>query len=323
MSKIKKLPFVSVCTPTFNRRPFIPYLKKCFLNQTYPQERMEWIVVDDGTDKVKDLLLDISNLKYFSIEEKMKLGKKRNFMHSKCKGDIIVYMDDDDYYPRERVSHAVERLLSDNKALCGGSSEIHVWFHKLKKMIKFGPYSKTHATAGTFAFKRELLEITEYNDNASVAEEKQFLKNYTIPFIQLDARKTILVFSHEQNTFDKNKLLIDYENNPTIHNSTYTPKDFIEDPELFDFYTKDIHQELNSYELGSLKYKPDVIEESKKIEEIIKQKQIINNKYIVYKNSDGTERPLSLEEIVQYINNLKQGIKKRNDIIKQLLDKNV
>ena len=25
-----ELPFVSVCTPTFNRRPFIPYIIKCF-----------------------------------------------------------------------------------------------------------------------------------------------------------------------------------------------------------------------------------------------------------------------------------------------------
>jgi glycosyltransferase involved in cell wall biosynthesis len=25
-------------------------------------------------------------------------------MHKQCSGDIIVYMDDDDYYPPERVS---------------------------------------------------------------------------------------------------------------------------------------------------------------------------------------------------------------------------
>jgi hypothetical protein len=25
-----KYPFVSICTPTFNRRPFIPFMIKCF-----------------------------------------------------------------------------------------------------------------------------------------------------------------------------------------------------------------------------------------------------------------------------------------------------
>ena len=34
--KFTDLPFVSVCTPTFNRRPFIEYMIKCFLNQDYP-----------------------------------------------------------------------------------------------------------------------------------------------------------------------------------------------------------------------------------------------------------------------------------------------
>ena len=40
----------------------------------------------------------------------MSLGKKRNIVHEKSKGEIIVYMDDDDYYPPERVSPPVEML---------------------------------------------------------------------------------------------------------------------------------------------------------------------------------------------------------------------
>ena len=74
-------------------------------------------------------------------------------------------------------------------------------------MYKFGPYGKNHATAGTFAFKRKLLKITKYEDNALLAEEKYFLKDYTIPFVQLDPLKTILVIAHSQNTFDKKKLI--------------------------------------------------------------------------------------------------------------------
>ena len=31
-------PFVSVCTPTFNRRPFIEMMFQCFRNQTYPKK---------------------------------------------------------------------------------------------------------------------------------------------------------------------------------------------------------------------------------------------------------------------------------------------
>ena len=106
------LPFVSVCTPTFNRRPFIENMFECFRNQTYPKEKMEWIIVDDGTDKIKDLVdkANIPQIKYFAVNEKMKLGKKRNFMHEKTSGSILVYMDDDDYYPPQRVQHAVDKF---------------------------------------------------------------------------------------------------------------------------------------------------------------------------------------------------------------------
>ena len=52
----KQLPMVSVCTPTFNRRPFIPYMIRCFREQDYPRDKMEWIIVDDGTDPIEDLI---------------------------------------------------------------------------------------------------------------------------------------------------------------------------------------------------------------------------------------------------------------------------
>ena len=74
-------PLVSVCTPTYNRRAFIPALIQCFESQTYPRELLEWIVVDDGSDPVKDLFEGVEGVKYYRSEERMNLGFKRNFMH--------------------------------------------------------------------------------------------------------------------------------------------------------------------------------------------------------------------------------------------------
>ena len=229
------LPLVSVCTPTYNRRPFIKTMIKCFLHQTYPQERIEWIIIDDGTDSIQDLVDDIPNVKYFYYKTKMSLGKKRNLMHEKTNGDIIVYMDDDDYYPKERISHAVGELMRNPEALCAGSSEIYIYFKKISKMYKFGPYGKNHATAGTFAFKKELLQQTRYDDNACIAEEKYFLKDYTIPFVQLNPMKTILVFSHIHNTFDKHKML----ENPIdkfVKESDKTVDDFVKETDIKQFF---------------------------------------------------------------------------------------
>uniref|UniRef100_A0A6C0KH87 Glycosyltransferase 2-like domain-containing protein n=1 Tax=viral metagenome TaxID=1070528 RepID=A0A6C0KH87_9ZZZZ len=271
MGKQKKYyPFVSVCTPTFNRRPFIENMFQCFRNQNYPKDRVEWIIVDDGTDKIGDLIAKskIPQIKYFTLPEKVPLGTKRNFMHKHAKGTIIVYMDDDDYYPPDRISHAVERLESNKDALCAGSSEIYIYFKTLNRMVQCGPYGPKHATAGTFAFRAELLKQTQYEDHAALAEERAFLKDYTVPFVQLDPMKTILVFSHEHNTFDKRKML----ENPHpdfLKDSPKTVNDFIKNKNeegIKDFFMNQIDKLLENYEAGSPKMKPDVLEQIKKIE---------------------------------------------------------
>lgn len=259
------LPFVSVCTPTFNRRPFIPGMIKCFDNQTYPKDRIEWIIIDDGTDKIEDLVQDHPSVKYYKYDTKLKLGKKRNMMHDKSKGDILVYMDDDDYYPPERISHAVEKLQSDNKVLCAGSSEIYIYFKHINKMYQFGPYGPNHATAGTFAFKKKLLNTSKYDEDACIAEEKCFLKDYTVPFIQLEPTKTILVFSHEHNTFDKRKLL-DNKQEKYVKVSKKTVNHFIKQPDLKDFYMN-IDSKIKDYDPGLPNMKPDVLAQMIKIEE--------------------------------------------------------
>ena len=184
--KLSKHPFVSICMPTFNRRPFIPIIIECFNNQTYPKDKMEWIIIDDGTDKIEDLVCHIPQVKYFKYDEKLMLGKKRNLAHEKASGDIIISMDDDDYYPPCRVSHAVDMLRTTPNAMCAGSSEMYIYFKHIHKMYKFGPYGPNHATAATFAFRKELLKKTRFDESSCVAEEKKFLKEYTIPFVQLD-----------------------------------------------------------------------------------------------------------------------------------------
>jgi hypothetical protein len=261
-------PYVSVCTPTFNRRPFIDAMIECFNHQTYPKDRMEWIIIDDGTDKIEDLVSHIPNVKYFAYNEKLTLGKKRNLMHDKARGEIIVYMDDDDYYPPERVSHAVEMLMANPTTMCAGSSEIYIYFKHIDKMYQFGPYGPTHATAGTFAFKRELLTHTRYNETACLAEERYFLKDYTIPMVQLDPRKVILVFSHEHNTFDKRKLLD--PGNTSIKETSKTIDDFIlgsSAAKLKHFYTDEMHNLLKFYDPGHPRMKPDVIEQTAQLEQ--------------------------------------------------------
>jgi hypothetical protein len=257
---------------------------------------MEWIIIDDGTDKIEDLVASHPNVKYFKSSEKMTLGKKRNLMHANSCGDIIVYMDDDDYYPPERVSHAVESLMANPNILCAGSSEIYIYFKHLKSLMQFGPYGPNHATAGTFAFRRELLTHTKYNDDACLAEERFFLKDYTIPMIQLDPTKVILVFSHNHNTFDKKKLLVN-ANPAFVKQTNKTLDNFIRgDSSRFfkDFFINRMDAILETYEPGKPEMKPDVIKQTKELEQTLIRMQEQQQQHQQQQQNGSTEAPAIL-----------------------------
>jgi glycosyltransferase involved in cell wall biosynthesis len=344
MEKIVR-PFVSICTPTFNRRPFIPFAIQCFLNQDYPKDQMEWIIIDDGTDKVEDMFTQVPQVKYFKYDEKMSLGKKRNIANDKSVGDFIIYMDDDDYYPPTRISHAVEMLEKNPHILCAGSSEMHLYFKHIQKMYKFGPYGPNHATAATFAFRRELLSQTRFHDDVALAEEKIFLKNYTIPFVQLDSMKTILVFSHIHNSFDKKILLKDLPT-PFITESTKTVDDFIQFSHIFEsdlkkFFMEDIDELLQAYNPGDPSHKKDVMtqldaitkhrtnmaNQQKQYMDILKKLNINPNDSLVQKNSQTminadakiNEMSMVINELLMENNLLKDKAAYFENKIKQLI----
>jgi glycosyltransferase involved in cell wall biosynthesis len=330
----KHHPFVSIVCVTFNRRPFMETFFQCVRNQTYPKSRFECIILDDSdSDPIEDLVLkaNIPQIKYFHIKGKMTLGKKRNHSHTLIdnKTKYIIYFDDDDYQNPERITHSVEMLEKNPLALCAGCSELYVYFKHISQMYQFGPYGPNHATAGTFCFRRELLDITKFDDTACLAEEKAFLKNYTIPFIQLNPLKTILVISHNHNTFDKKKLLIN-SNEKYAKISDKTVDTFITqkfETKIKKFFLNDIDFLLLNYTFGECKYKPDVMNQLKEIEMERENMELINiqqqnNHQIFIENPGQKPVPLSHQDIVNLLTTQKNKIDYLQKRIEELETKN-
>lgn len=232
-------PFVSVLTPTYNRAKFIPALVECYKAQTYPKDRMEWIVLDDGTEKIGETFLKLTkgllNIRYIAFDEKMNIGAKRNLLNKEAKGEICVCMDDDDYYPPERVSHAVTRLSSVPTVNLAGSSILYMYYSDTGEIIRLGPYGPNHATNGTMAYRTKYGKTHFYDESVTHAEEKSFLEDYKNPLIQLDPMKVMLVMSHKENTFDKN--VFRKSENTLIQKTKLKIKNFIKDKKLLDFYS--------------------------------------------------------------------------------------
>lgn len=230
------LPFVSICTPTYNRREYFNIAIKCVEWQEYPKDKIEWIIVNDGQEEIEDILnlakktRDLPIIKYYKYNEKMNIGLKRNICNQYATGDIIINMDDDDYYPPTRISHAVDKLLENPKIYCVGISRLYVYFKEYDSITILGPLSNNHACTGSLAFKKDLLKITKYNDEDKNAEEKYFLKDYNLPVLHLDSLKTIIALTHNCNTSFNDKRSVNSKSAVLLDKEKI--EDYIQDEEI-------------------------------------------------------------------------------------------
>ena len=110
-----------------------------------------------------------------------------------------------------------------------------------KKFYTIGPYSSTHATNGTMAWRKSYADKHKYDEFVTKAEEITFLENFKHPMIQLNPLSTILVICHTDNTADKDKLREEHLINSgkiqsRFKESVYKLEDLVKDKKIRDFY---------------------------------------------------------------------------------------
>jgi hypothetical protein len=164
----------------------------------------------------------------------MTIGKKRNQLHVAARGEILVTMDDDDFYSPDRVSHAVH-MLRGRKASLAGSSRNHLYFTDDRSVWAVGPYGPNHATFGTMAYTKAYAVAHPCDESVLHAEEIDFTRQYKEPMVQLDPSKVMLVICHRQNTFDKSGLRSTA--NPLVKKTALKLRNFIANAEHRRFYT--------------------------------------------------------------------------------------
>ncbi|MDN7675518.1 glycosyltransferase family 2 protein [Burkholderia oklahomensis] len=231
-------PFVSVVCPTWNRRAFLPYLLYMYRYQDYPADRRELVILDDSPESNRDLIdqlaaaqSDRASIRYYHEVERMSIGQKRNKLNGLARGDYIVCMDDDDFYPPDKIRHAVEMMRSRGAAM-SGSDQIYIWYSHIDKIYRTYSFGSRHALNGTFAYHRDYLKSHRYDDHAALAEERSFLRDFTSPVLQIDPMRSILCISHDANTFDKDFILASCER------SRLTLEDFVSDAYLLRHYRR-------------------------------------------------------------------------------------
>jgi len=205
---------VSVITPTYDRKEFIPQLIEDFKQQTYDHSKIEWIILDDAPPekRVGHLFATAAETSDFTIrylvsETKQPMGAKLNRLNSEATGDVIIVMDDDDYYPPSRIQTVIDAFDQHPRKEIAGCSEVYMCNMATGELFVAGPYHDKHALNCTLAYKRSYLANHQYDDNEPCAVERAFINDFTEPMIQLDSKSTILHRIHDNNTF-KNKMSI-------------------------------------------------------------------------------------------------------------------
>lgn len=151
-----KYPKISVITPSYNQAQFIETTLLSVLDQNYPN--LEYIVIDggstDGSAKIIEKYAD--RLDYWVSEKDRGQSHAINKGFLRATGDILCWLNSDDYFLPGTLHHVAERFSSDPacRALIGQS------------YVVFTDGTPPKPAAGAYTGHRGLL---------------QFWKRYTMP----------------------------------------------------------------------------------------------------------------------------------------------
>lgn len=214
---LSNLPKVSVVCPTGNRGHLWPLMKHNMLKQTYPHEKIHWVIVDDGADDI-ELTNNVEEFKKewkgtiefrkLPSQNRLILGRKRNLM---CEigfetADICVHMDDDDLYSKESIKVRVTLLEMYKKdgIECVGCTQVNCY--DVMTDSTFYAYDPCEAnkpssfSESSVAYYKSYWEERKWPDDARNAEGHHFMLNRWHKAMNIPSTFVICQLTHDNNT---------------------------------------------------------------------------------------------------------------------------
>lgn len=206
----EKLPNVSVVTITKDRGQFAALMLYNWVNIKYPREKLEWLILDDtaaGAEyDLRDYIpYDDPTIRYVKLDRWCPIAEKRNKAVEMAKYDIIVNMDDDDYYFPDHVLVKV-RLMEHYKV--DGVHSLPIGVYDLMQGTSFvlDPYKKngcdTAAIAeATAAYKRSYWERNKYvsSHETGAAEGESLINGHFQRWVKVHFLFNMISITHSKN----------------------------------------------------------------------------------------------------------------------------
>lgn len=210
------LPRVCLVTISRNRPQFLPLAILNYTGIDYPQEQLEWVVVDAGHSEEdesslvetvlrKELAEDMEagRVRCIRGDPSYSVGKNRNLgVAAATKADFIVMMDDDDIYPPRHLLIKLAYLQHYGKA-CGYCSNIGC-FHigKYISTINVPPMNyppERRSAEATLCFRRDFWETRGFCEDDQGEEGAAFLQGRYGECVEYPWKPMIISLLHSSN----------------------------------------------------------------------------------------------------------------------------
>ena len=142
LEEIKKSPFISIITPTYNRSDELKYLFNSLIKQSVSHQTFELIISDDGsTDGTDEIVKTWKNKAKFNVkfitQKNQGPGSARNHGLENCKGDLILFIDSDCEAHPNWIHEIIQQFETVGFDAFGGPDGAKEDFTMLQKAIDF------------------------------------------------------------------------------------------------------------------------------------------------------------------------------------------
>jgi glycosyltransferase involved in cell wall biosynthesis len=190
-------------TITKDRRKFMPLAKYSYMMQSYPEDKLEWVIVDDGDDPIEDTLFGVPNVKYVKCD-KMSVADKRNLGVKEAMYDIVCMMDDDDVYPNNSILQRVAMLLKEPVKQCVFSTTIPCYdITKYSSFMNVPPITlpmSQRVSEATLGFTKKFWEERQFQSGVQIAEADAFIRGREQMCREISPQEVIVSLVHPLNT---------------------------------------------------------------------------------------------------------------------------
>ncbi len=212
------LPEVSILTPVYDRKKFLPLMISNMINIQYPKNKLEWVILDswskDGKaseplfkseEEIRHYSRIISiNIKYVYRPEGLSIGKKRNMLVKEAIHKYCINMDSDDIYLPHYILYSVRELIKNKKECCGSPQMLFLYPNDNYKVTGISCPALRQIHEGSMCHtKKHHKRMGGYATNSQGEGAKMVDGCNERFFLKTDITKCMICVCHDNNTVGK------------------------------------------------------------------------------------------------------------------------